>query len=84
MIEADDTNARTAESVLAAGTNGKCVIEVRLTAPDDVGTANDAARGMHTITIDGGYDGADDEKDHVAEVEVQVSGRPRVIETDAP
>ncbi|MCY4670222.1 MAG: hypothetical protein OXC29_19820 [Rhodococcus sp.] len=68
----------------AAGTNsdGVCVIHMEAQNPTD--TADDAARGEHTVLIDGGFkSGADDEKDQVS-VSVNVSGTPETITTDAP
>ena len=66
------------------GTNAKGLCVIQMTAPDASGSAKDATRGVHTITIDGGYkDAPDDDKDRVS-VSIEVAGRPAVITTDAP
>jgi len=68
------------------GTNsaGKCVIEI--TAQDESGTANDAARGTHTVTINALATAGTLANTKVApvEVEIQVGGAPATIEHDAP
>ncbi len=65
---------------VGAGTNGdgKCVIEVR--APNPAGTASDATRGPHTLTIKA--EALSKDSDKVA-VEIQVGGAPASISSDA-
>ncbi|MYA15787.1 MAG: hypothetical protein F4Z28_02950 [Gammaproteobacteria bacterium] len=69
----------------STGTNGsgQCVIQV--TAPDNAGTATDAARGTHTITLVASNDGSAGPRGvNEPSVEVQVGGAPSSIESDAP
>ena len=67
----------------SAGTNakGKCVIQV--TAPNEEGTANDATRGIHTVTVTTTETtiAAADRKQKVA---IQVAGAAAKVSTDAP
>ena len=68
----------------SSGTNdaGQCTIEV--SAPNPSGTANDAARGTHTITIVAGTSGTSPRGVNEVSVEIQVGGPPASIESDAP
>ena len=69
----------------STGTNGdgQCVIQV--TAPDNAGTATDAARGTHTITLVASNDGSAGPRGvNEPSVEVQVGGAPATISSDAP
>ena len=61
-------------------TDGKCVIQVTTAGEDTSTTADDTARGTHTITISGPKaDGSTDVK-----VEIQIGGAPATITSDAP
>ena len=66
----------------SAGTNskGKCV--VRVTAPNPEGTANDATRGTHTITLQGSDPIV--AADRKVKVNITVAAAVETIETDAP
>ena len=69
----------------STGTNGdgKCVIQV--TAPDNAGTATDAARGTHTVTLVASNDGSAGPRGvNEPSVEVQVGGPAAAIASDAP
>ncbi|MCY4391071.1 MAG: hypothetical protein OXE43_03345 [Chloroflexi bacterium] len=69
-----------------SGTNtaGKCVIQV--TAPNPAGTANDATRGTHTLTVAATATaaGAVTATIPTVDVEIQVGGVPAALEHDAP
>ena len=77
-VDADPADAIDELVAASTGTNGdgKCVIQVD--AGSASGTADDAARGTHTITIAGPKASA-----NVA-VEIEVGGAPSSIESDAP
>ncbi len=66
----------------SAGTNskGKCVIEV--TAPNPEGTASDAARGNHVVTIVGASPIA--KADQKVQVTIAVAGAVNAVTTNAP
>ncbi len=69
----------------STGTNGdgQCVIQV--TAPDNAGTATDAARGTHAIVLVANDSGGTSPRGvNEASVEVQVGGGPATIASDAP
>ena len=69
----------------SSGTNGdgQCVIQV--TAPDNAGTATDAARGTHTIVLVASDDGSAGPRGvNEPSLEVQVGGAPASISSDAP
>lgn len=80
-----DTSAADEPSNAVAGSNGtnadgKCVIQVATTGGDTATTADDTARGTHTITIAGpASDGSAD-----VTVEIEIGGAPDVITSDAP
>ena len=84
--DADTTGVDESTWWTGNGTNsdGQCVIEVEAQNPQ--GTAGDAARGTHTITINalaGATTAVDSDVDAVT-VEIQVGGAPAAIESDAP
>ena len=64
------------------GTNakGKCVIQV--TAPNPIGTANDAARGDHVVTVVGATPIA--AADRKVQVTIAVAGAVNAVTTNAP
>ena len=64
------------------GTNGKGKCVVQVTAPNPEGTANDATRGVHTITLSGRSPIA--ATDRKVKVDVTVTGPVDSITTDAP
>ena len=64
------------------GTNGKGKCVVQVTAPQAAGTANDATRGTHTITLQGSAPIV--EADRKVKVDVTVAGPVDSIETNAP
>ena len=71
----------------SSGTNaaGQCVIEVSAPGGDTTSTADDAARGEHTIIVVASLSGAAGPKGvNEAEVVVQVGGAPAIIEHDGP
>ncbi len=79
---ADDPSTTDADETVvgSTGTNlaGKCVIQV--TAPDPAGSANDATRGTHSVTIGS----STNPRIPTVTVEIEVGGSPASIETDAP
>ena len=79
--DADPPEAAVAESTGTDG-DGQCVIQI--SAPDDTGTANDAARGTHTIVIVAGDSGTAPKGVDAVTIEIQVGGAPSTIESDAP
>lgn len=84
---ADDAGTEDVNEAVAGstGTNGmgQCVIQV--TAPDNAGTATDAARGTHTITLVASNDGSAGPRGvNEPSVDVQVGGAPATISSDAP
>ncbi len=83
--EVTDTSAADEPSNAVAGSDGtnsdgKCVIEVSTAGADTATTADDTARGTHTITIQGpAADGSAD-----VTVEIEIGGAPDTITSDAP
>ena len=83
--DTDTTGVDESTFWVGSGTNddGQCVIKV--SAPDETGTANDAARGTHTITLVANATGGTSPKGvNEAVVEIQVGGPAASIESDAP
>ena len=76
--------AGTANDIPACASNtnakGKCVIQV--TAPNPTGTANDAARGNHVVTIVGAA--PIKEADRKVQVTIAVAGAVDSVTTNAP
>ena len=65
-----------------AGTNGKGKCVVQVTAPNPEGTANDATRGTHTITLVGSAPIV--AADRKVKVDITVAAAVETIETNAP
>ena len=80
---AADPNADPPVAAVAASTGtstaGKCVIQVTAAGGDTATPADDSTRGTHTLTV-----GHTDARIPTVNVEVQVGGAPKSIETDAP
>ena len=79
-----DQPAGTANDIPACASNtnakGKCVIQV--TAPNPTGTANDAARGNHVVTVVGAA--PIKEADRKVQVTITVAGAVNAVDTNAP
>ena len=84
VTTAEQTDGEPPLRFASTGTNadGQCVL--RVTAPDNTGTANDASRGTHSITIVSSADGTDPASVDAVTLDIQVGGAPAVITSDAP
>ena len=81
-VEKDVTGTANDLPACSEGTNnkGKCVIQV--TAQNPTGTDSDAARGTHTVTVQGSTPIAT--ADRKVKVEIAVSGAAASVSTNAP